>query len=118
MNRPASSSSNSLLPDEKRFVNAMQKLAFGRYEFLRIDSGQLVLEPWPATIQGVKFGSHDAASITVPKGEFLLKPQVIELFEYVRAVDAGEIRRLEVRHGLPFSMEIEHKADVNGGSND
>ena len=26
---------------------------------------------------------------------------------YVREVDAGEIRELEVRHGLPFSMEIE-----------
>jgi len=36
-----------------------------------------------------------------------LKPQVTELFEYIRAVDAGEIRTLEVKHGLPFSMEIE-----------
>jgi hypothetical protein len=25
----------------------------------------------------------------------------------VRDVDDGEIRELEVRHGLPFSMEIE-----------
>jgi hypothetical protein len=25
----------------------------------------------------------------------------------VRSVDAGEIRTLEVKHGLPFSMEIE-----------
>ena len=27
--------------------------------------------------------------------------------ELVREVDAGEIRELDVRHGLPFSMEIE-----------
>jgi hypothetical protein len=27
--------------------------------------------------------------------------------KYVRDTDAGEIRILEVRHGLPFSMEIE-----------
>jgi hypothetical protein len=32
-----------------------------------------------------------------------------DLFEYIRGVDDGEIRRLEVRHGLPFSMEIEHR---------
>jgi hypothetical protein len=38
-----------------------------------------------------------------------------EFFEYVRAVDAGEIRCLELRHGLPFFMEIEHRPNANGG---
>jgi hypothetical protein len=32
---------------------------------------------------------------------------VAEFFAYVRDVDAGEIRELEVRHGIPFAMEIE-----------
>ncbi|MBE7542238.1 MAG: hypothetical protein HS123_07715 [Solibacteraceae bacterium] len=45
---------------------------------------------------------------------FELKSQVADLFEYVRAVDEGEIRALEIRHGLPFSMEIEHRPE--GGS--
>jgi hypothetical protein len=39
---------------------------------------------------------------------------VSELFEFVRAVDDGEIRSLEVRHGLPFSMEVSHPNNVNG----
>ena len=33
--------------------------------------------------------------------------QIAEFFAYVREVDAGEIRTLEIRHGLPFAMEVE-----------
>lgn len=33
-------------------------------------------------------------------------------FKYVRTVNAGEIRCLEFRQGLPFSMEIEHRANA------
>jgi rRNA maturation protein Rpf1 len=55
----------------------------------------------------VKFGSEDSGTSRTLPNEFQLKRQVIELFEYVRAVHAGEIRCLEVRHGLPFSMEVE-----------
>ena len=36
-----------------------------------------------------------------------LRQQIAEFFAYVREVDAGEIRTLEIRHGLPFSMEVE-----------
>jgi len=47
--------------------------------------------------------------------EFELKRQVAELFDYVRTIEAGEIRCLEVRHGLPFSMEVEHLTGSSGG---
>jgi hypothetical protein len=40
---------------------------------------------------------------------------MIEFLEYVRTIDSGEIRCLEVRHGLPFSMEVEHCQSANGG---
>jgi len=83
----------------------MQQLGFGRFEFLRIERGELVLTPWPDSVRDVKFCAKDDRP-EAPDGEFLLKPQVAELFEYVRDVDSGEIRELQVRHGLPFSMEI------------
>ena len=94
-----------LLPSELAFVPAMQRLGFGRFEFLRIDNGELVLEPWPTTVRGVKFGAEDTTTSRTLADEFQLKRQVIEFFEYVRTVNAGEIRTLEIRHGLPFSME-------------
>jgi len=40
---------------------------------------------------------------------------VAEFFEYTRAVDAGEIRTLEIRHSLPFSMEVELAAAQGRG---
>jgi hypothetical protein len=107
-------STQDLLQSERLFLTALSDLGFGRFEFLRIERGELVLDPWPTTVRGVKFGSEDPAARRA-SDEFELKRQVVELFEYVREVDAGEIRCLEVRHGLPFSMEIEHRQDPNGG---
>jgi hypothetical protein len=100
-------STRDLLPSERRFLAAMQQLGFGRLEFLQIYDGELVLDPWPATVQDVKFGAPGRNFSGAANGEFALKQQVAELFEYIRSVDSGEIRALEIRHGLPFSMEIE-----------
>ena len=100
-------SKSELRSSERDFVAAMQRLGFGRFEFLRIYKGELALDPWPTTVRGVKFGSEDPATSRTPPDEFPLKRQVIEFFAYVREVDAGEIRTLEIRHGLPFSMEVE-----------
>ena len=111
-------STRDLLPAERRFAHAMNDLWFGRFEFLRIERGELVLDPWPTTVRGVKFGSVDAAAHKHTADDFELKGQVAEFFEYVRAVDAGEIRCLEVRHGLPFSMETEHRPDRDRGARD
>jgi hypothetical protein len=104
---PRPASTHDLLDSERRFVQAMQDLGFGRFEFLQIRNGELVLDPWPTTVRDVKFGSQEPTPLRLRSAEFELKRQVVELFEYVRSVEAGEIRALEVRHGLPFSMEIE-----------
>jgi hypothetical protein len=85
----------------------MQALGFGRFEFVRIERGEVVLDPWPTTIRDLKFGCPGVAQPTPKSDAFALKQQVAELLEYIRAVEAGEIRVLEVKHGLPFSMEIE-----------
>ena len=105
MSRPPST--RDLLPSERAFAAAMSALGFGRFEYLRIERGELVLAPWPSAVRGVKFGSQDTGAAKIPSANFELKPQVAELFEYIRSVEAGEIRVLEVKHGLPFSMEIE-----------
>ena len=105
MSRPASTA--ELLPSERMFVAAMSSVGFGRFEYLRIDRGELALDPWPAVVRDVKFCSHDPGAAKTLPVDFELKPQVAELFEYIRDVDAGEIRTLEVKSGLPFSMEIE-----------
>jgi hypothetical protein len=113
MTSPASIT--GLLASERSFVSAMQRLRFGRFELVQIRNGELVHDPCPTVVQTIKFGAGDA-SRALPE-EFELKHQVIELFDYVREVRAGVIRCLEVRHGLPFSMEIEHRPEQKGGQN-
>ena len=79
LNGESPSSTRDLLPSENRFLAAMQQLGFGRFESLRIASGELVLDPWPTTVRGVKFGSE---SLTIPQtvpDNYLLKRQVINL---------------------------------------
>jgi hypothetical protein len=96
-----------LQSSERAFVAAMQRPGFGRFEFLRIANGGLVLDPGPTTVGDVKSGSEDAAASQTPRDEFQLKRRVIELFEYVCEVDTAEIRTFEIRDGLPFSMEVQ-----------
>lgn len=89
----------------------MEQLGFGRFESVPIDRGEVVLDPWPMTVQRVNLGGGRSASQT-PSGIFALKSQVIALFVYVRGVDAGEIRTLTVQDGLPVSMEFQRGTTV------
>ena len=110
-------STTDLLPSERVFLAAIQQVGFGRFEYLQIRQGDLVLDPWPVAVRDVKFGVEPSGPDSCEsRAEFDLKRQVADFFEYTRGVDAGEIRTLEIRHGLPFSMEIELAANrARGG---
>ena len=95
-----------LRPNERRFLHGMQQLGHGRFECLRIRQGELVLDPWPMTVRSVKFGNTTPNRPVSRSAEFELKDQAAEFFAYVRAIDTGVIRVLEVRGGLPFAMEV------------
>jgi hypothetical protein len=99
-------STQDLRNSERQFLAGLQRLGYGRLQGLSIRDGELVLDPWPTTIRDVKFGARP--NQPEPKGDdFLLKQQLVEFFEYVRSVESGVIRVLEVKNGLPFSMSIE-----------
>jgi hypothetical protein len=105
------SGASDLLPSERRLVAAMQRLGFGRFESMRIKRGELVLDPWPTTVKVVKFGPREARSQT-PSDTFELKRNVVQLFDYVRSIDDGSIRSLDVKHGLPLGLEIEQRPEL------
>ena len=96
---------NDLRPSELRIVQAMQKLGFGHFEALQIRAGELVVDPWPQSVEAVRFGS--AATESDGPADFELKKQVQQFLERVRITEHGVIRQLEVRHGLPFAMQLE-----------
>jgi len=106
VNRQSPKLTGELLPTERRFLRAMQALGHGRFEAVRIRHGELVLDPWPTTIRSVKFGNPTPNRPLPEFADFELKDRVAEFFAYVRTIEAGVIRVLEVRGGLPFAMEV------------
>ena len=107
------SRSEDLLPSERQFATAMAQLDFGRFESIRVRNGELILEPWPVAVRHLKFGAEK----TNPKertGEFELQKTVVEFLEFIRMIPDGEIRVLEIRHGLPFSVEIAQSPPITG----
>lgn len=99
-------STRDLRPSERRFLSAMQRLGYGRFECLRIQRGELVLSPVLTTVRSLKFGKTTPNRPNELSGDFELKEETAQLFGFIRSVDSGEIRVLEVRGGLPFIMEI------------
>lgn len=102
------SSTRDLSPSELSLVTVLQQLGFGHLESIKIRSGALVLDPWPTVVQLLRFGVAENQPPS-RSADFELKKSLADLFEYIRGVDDGEIRCLKVHHGLPFSMEIEHR---------
>jgi hypothetical protein len=102
------SSTRDLSPSERSFLTVLQQLWFGHLESIKIRRGALVLAPWPTVVQFLKFGAGEREQ-SDRSTEFELKKSMAEFFEYVRGVEDGEIRCLQIHHGLPLSMEIVHR---------
>ena len=97
---------HDLLPSERAFLDETRRLEHGRYESLKIHNGELVLDPWPTAIRDLKFGAQYPGCEKELSSEFRLSQQQVQLFEYIRNMDAGEIRVLVIKSGLPFAMQI------------
>lgn len=110
MKRGRPLSTKDLRPSERTLLDAMRAIEFGQIEYLRICAGEPVLDPWPTVVRNLKFGVDGQAPRPAVSREFELKREAADLFEYMRDVEDGEIRALVVRHGLPFSMEVELSA--------
>jgi len=87
----------------------MRDVGFGRIEGLIVMAGDPVFRPAPRIVREIKFGGEIGAS-QASTGDFVLKAQVVGLFEELDLIRDGRIERLEIKHGLPFRMNIEAEA--------
>lgn len=101
---------DSLSPTRKSLVRLMQETGFGRLEGLVIRAGEPALDPPPRIIRTLKLGGDNRPRPEVAKRNFILKAQVVELFQCMDKMQNGVIAVIEVKHGLPFKMEIEENA--------
>ena len=100
----------TLLPAQVEFVELMQHLDFGIVEGLVIRDGLPVLKPRPRIVRDVKFGAGNGHRSEAGLTDFALKSNVQELMDTFAALGNGTVRRLEIKHGLPFRMQVEEAA--------
>jgi hypothetical protein len=100
--------SKSCVSDPYRhLIETMQRLNFGRIENLPIRDGAPVFGPGARFIQKVKIGGDNGPRPEAAFDDFLLKKQTIELIETLTDLSDGMVLSIEVKHGLPFALEIE-----------
>ena len=89
----------------------MQSLNFSRIEMLSVRNGRPAFDPPPRITQKLKMGGDNAPRPEVGYADFRLKDGVIELLQLIERFQNGEVRSIEVRCGLPVSVEIEWHPD-------
>ncbi|MCX5674887.1 MAG: hypothetical protein NTX87_07750 [Planctomycetota bacterium] len=97
----------SLSPRRRALVELMQHINFGRVEGLVVRGGEPVFDPPPRVIRAVKMGGDNGGRPEMRLTNFELRQEVLELFEHIERLGDGVVRCIEVKHGLPFHMEIE-----------
>lgn len=101
------STKSSLSAPRRRLLEAMQRLNFGRIEGLGIRRGEPVWEPTPKIIQDVKLGGgENGPRPELPREDFALKSQVVEMFDHLSRLGDGSVAVIHVAHGLPCRLAV------------
>jgi hypothetical protein len=98
---------SALLESERTLVELIEDLNFGRIERLQFRGGRPILQPLPRVIAAVKIAGENRKADSEIRPGSCLKQSLMELFALMQRVGDGELLLIEVRHGLPFSVEIE-----------
>jgi hypothetical protein len=106
-----------LSESQSRLVELLQRLNFGRVEGLHVRNGEPFFDPAPRIIQKLKMGGENGPRPEATLRDFLLKHQTIEMLEALADLGEGEVLAMEVKNGLCFSLEIEHRDVPTGVGN-
>ena len=101
---------SSLSTPQKRLLEILQKVNYGRVEDLSIRGGEPMFSPPPRIVRDVKLGAADnGARPELESTDFALKREHVELFESLGRLADGTIECIEVKAGLPFRLIVEER---------
>jgi len=106
----------SLSEPHRSLVELMQRLNFGRIEYLKVRSGEPIFDPPPRIVQKGKIGGENGPRPEFSYDDLLLKKQTLELLTAIVELGDGTVLSIEVKHGLPFAVEIEVQPSDPEGS--
>ena len=102
----------ALTGEERRLVELMRRIAFGRIERLRVINGSPTFEPMPRIVREVKLGGERAGEALARPSDFTPKQAVVDLLAELNTIGNGVVAMIEVRHGLPCRLVLEEAGDV------
>ena len=101
----------ALTPGIKRLVRLMQTLNFGQIR-LAIRNGEPDFGRGFRTVRMFKMAGNNGPRPEVRNQDFDLKSEVRELFSHLANLNDGVVCTIEVKHGLPFMIEIKEEHQV------
>jgi hypothetical protein len=97
---------NNLSPARQELLALMQSTHFGKIKNLSVKDGQPILVPPPRIVRKIKLAAANKCRTAGP-GDFTLKKETTEFFAQLDRLGTGVVKCIEVKNGLPFSMDIE-----------
>ena len=97
---------SALSPPRLQLVRLMQTLRYGRIRNLRVCNQEPDFAGHLDIVETVKMNGRNGAHPLLDAVDYALKREVIDLFARLDELQEGLIEKLEVKDGIPFSMEI------------
>ena len=94
-----------------QLVELMQRINFGRIERMSVVNRQPVLSSIGKALSTIKLKSENGPRAELESSDFLLKQEIVRLCDQLDEIGDGEIDLIEVKHGLPFLLEIDRRSE-------
>ena len=108
----ATRTKQSLSPARQQLVELMQEINFGKVESLQVRDGDPVFEPAPRVLRDFLLGKSNVPHRARARDDFVLKTEVIELFDLFDRERSATVESLVVQNGLPVRMTVADGARV------
>jgi hypothetical protein len=98
---------SDLCESERQLVELLQDLDFGRIEELHIRDGKPAFDPAPHVVATLKMQAETCVRDESHLRDFSLKQSVVLLLLLMRQMGDGKILVIQVRHGLPVTVDVD-----------
>lgn len=96
----------SISEAQKRLLQLMQEVHYGKVEDIVISSGEPVMGLPVKVLRDVKLSGESGRKTIFADRDYLDKPQVVEMLRQFRRLGDGIVQLVEIHDGLPFRMHI------------
>lgn len=96
----------SITEAQKRLLQLMQEVHYGRIEDLVICNGEPVMGLPVKILRDVKLSGECSRKPILADRDYLDKPQVVEMLRQFHRLGDGVVQLVEIHDGLPFRIHI------------